>query len=132
MADLEQVAEPPGALVIELPQRDLGGQQPDWAGLEAQASWARERGAAVHLDGARLWESAAGYGQPPADVASLFDTVYVSFYKGLGALPGLLRGGPGGHHRRGTRVAAPDGRHAVRPVAERGVSAVLPGPAAAR
>jgi threonine aldolase len=94
VADLDQVAEPVGALVIELPQRDLGGQQPDWAGLEAQAGWARQRGAAVHLDGARLWESAAGYGQPPADVAALFDTVYVSFYKGLGALPGCCVAGP--------------------------------------
>ena len=94
VADLDQVAEPAGALVIELPQRDLGGQQPDWAGLEAQAGWARERGAAVHLDGARLWESAAGYGRPPADVAALFDTVYVSFYKGLGALPGCCVAGP--------------------------------------
>jgi threonine aldolase len=94
LADLEQVAEPVGSLVIELPQRDLGGQQPDWAALEAQVSWARERGAAVHLDGARLWESAAGYGRPPAGIASLFDTVYVSFYKGLGALPGCCVAGP--------------------------------------
>jgi threonine aldolase len=94
LADLEEVAEPIGSLVIELPQRDLGGQQPDWAALEAQVSWARERGAAVHLDGARLWESAAGYGRPPADIAGLFDTVYVSFYKGLGALPGCCVAGP--------------------------------------
>ena len=94
VADLDQVAEPAGALVIELPQRDLGGQQPDWAGLEAQAGWARGRGAAVHLDGARLWESAAGYGKPPAEIAALFDTVYVSFYKGLGALPGCCVSGP--------------------------------------
>jgi threonine aldolase len=94
LADLEQVAEPVGSLVIELPQRDLGGQQPDWATLNAQLGWARERGAAVHLDGARLWESAAGYGKPPADIAGLFDTVYVSFYKGLGALPGCCVAGP--------------------------------------
>src|ERR1700735_4074574 len=94
VADLDQVAEPVGALVIELPQRDLGGQQPDWAGLAGAAGGARERGAAVHLDGARLWESAAGYGKPPADVAALFDTVYVSFYKGLGALPGCCVAGP--------------------------------------
>jgi threonine aldolase len=94
VTDLEQVAEPVGSLVIELPQRDLGGQQPDWAALQAQAAWARERGAAVHLDGARLWESAAGYGKPPADIAALFDTVYVSFYKGLGALPGCCVAGP--------------------------------------
>jgi threonine aldolase len=92
--DLTPIAEPPAALLIELPQRDLGGQQPEWAELEALISWARGRGAAVHLDGARLWESAAGYGQPPAAIASLFDTVYVSFYKGIGALSGCCVAGP--------------------------------------
>jgi threonine aldolase len=92
--DLDPVAEPVAALLLELPQRDLGGQQPAWADLEAQVAWARERGAAVHLDGARLWESAAGYGKAPGEVAALFDTVYVSFYKGLGALPGCCVAGP--------------------------------------
>ena len=47
-----------------------------------------------HLDGARLWESAAGYGRSPGEVAALFDTVYVSFYKGVGALPGCCVAGP--------------------------------------
>ena len=54
----EQVAEPPAALLLELPQRDLGGQLPAWDDLAAQVAWARERGAAAHLDGARLWEAA--------------------------------------------------------------------------
>ena len=92
--DLAAIAEPPAALLIELPQRDLGGQQPDWDDLRAQTGWASERGAAAHLDGARLWESAAGYGRPPGEVAALFDTVYVSFYKGIGALPGCCLAGP--------------------------------------
>src|SRR6516164_2293951 len=92
--DLTAIAEPPGALLIELPQRDLGGQQPDWDDLRAQTGWAAERGAAAHLDGARLWESAAGYGRPPAEIAALFDTVYVSFYKGIGALAGCCLAGP--------------------------------------
>jgi threonine aldolase len=94
MDDLTAIAEAPAALLIELPQRDLGGQQPDWADLEAQVAWARDRGAAVHLDGARLWESAAGYQRAPAEIAALFDTVYVSFYKGIGALPGCCVAGP--------------------------------------
>src|ERR1700733_7710974 len=94
LADLTVVAEAPAALVIELPQRDLGGQQPGWEDLEAQAVWARARGAAVHLDGARLGESAAGYERPHAEIAALFDTVYVSFYKGLGALAGCCLAGP--------------------------------------
>jgi len=63
LGDLEAVAEPLAALLLELPQRDLGGQQPAWEDLRAQAAWAREHGAAVHMDGARLWESAAGHGR---------------------------------------------------------------------
>ena len=94
VADLAEIAEPVAALVLELPQRDIGGQQPGWDELAAQCAWARAGGSAVHLDGARLWESAAGYGRPPAEIAALFDTVYVSFYKGIGALPGCCVAGP--------------------------------------
>jgi threonine aldolase len=94
LADLTPIAERPAALLIELPQRDLGGQQPDWADLTAQVGWARDRDAAVHLDGARIWESSAGYGRPPAEIAALFDTVYASFYKGLGGLAGCCVAGP--------------------------------------
>jgi threonine aldolase len=94
LEDLEGVAEPPAALLLELPQRDLGGQMPSLDDLFAQVSWARDRGAAVHLDGARLWEAAAGYRRTPAEIAQFFDTVYVSFYKGVGALPGCCVAGP--------------------------------------
>jgi threonine aldolase len=94
LADLEAVAERPAAVLWELPQRDLGGQIPEWADLVAQTTWARGRGAAVHLDGARLWEATAGYERTPAEIADLFDTVYVSFYKGVGALPGCCVAGP--------------------------------------
>src|ERR1022692_940431 len=92
--DLVAIAEPVAALLIELPQRDIGGQQPAWDDLAAQCDWATSTGAAVHLDGARLWESAAGYGRPLGEIAALFDTVYVSFYKGIGALPGCCVAGP--------------------------------------
>jgi threonine aldolase len=94
LSDLTAVAEAPAALVLELPQRDLGGQLPPWDDLRAQTDWARERGAAVHLDGARLWEASAGYGRAPAEIADLFDTTYVSFYKGIGALAGCCLAGP--------------------------------------
>jgi threonine aldolase len=94
MDDLRAIAEPPAALLLELPQRDIGGQQPEWDDLAAQVNWARERGAAAHMDGARLWESSAGYGRSPAEISALFDTVYVSFYKGIGALPGCCVAGP--------------------------------------
>jgi threonine aldolase len=90
---LEAVAETPAALLLELPQRDLGGHLPEWDELLAQVAWARERGAAVHLDGARLWECTPYYQRSPAAIAALFDTVYVSFYKGLGALSGCCVAG---------------------------------------
>src|SRR4026208_1549676 len=50
-----------GALLLELPPRELGGQLPAWDDLVAQVAWAHDQGAAVHLDGARLWESAPFY-----------------------------------------------------------------------
>jgi threonine aldolase len=91
-AQLASVAEPVAALLIELPQRDLGGTLPAWDELVAQVQWARDHGAATHLDGARLWEaapySAATASRSIAEIAALFDTVYVSFYKGLGAIAG--------------------------------------------
>ena len=93
VADLAAVAEPVAALLIELPQRDLGGAQPPFDDLRTLVDAARDRGAAVHLDGARLWESAAGYDVAPAEVAALFDSVYVSFYKGLGGLSGCALAG---------------------------------------
>ena len=92
LGTLNDIKEPIGALLIELPQRDIGGYLPTWKELSAQVNWARERGAALHLDGARLWEAAPYYATSAkkslADIADLFDTVYVSFYKGLGGISG--------------------------------------------
>jgi threonine aldolase len=93
-ADLDDVHEPLAALLLELPQREIGGPLPEWDELSAQTTWARERQVAVHLDGARLWESTAYYGRTPSEVADLFDTVYVSFYKGLGGIAGACLAGP--------------------------------------
>lgn len=93
-ADLDAIAEPVGALLLELPQREIGGQLPPWVELDRQAAWARERGVAIHLDGARLWESRPFYGRTYAQIAALFDTVYVSFYKILGGIAGAALAGP--------------------------------------
>lgn len=93
-ADLEEVTEPVAALLLELPQRWIGGQLPSREALEEQVALARERGWKLHLDGARLWESAPFYGCEVDRLASLFDTVYVSFYKGLGGIAGALLAGP--------------------------------------
>jgi threonine aldolase len=96
LSDLAAVHEPPAALVIELPQRDLGGHLPSWSELGDLVAWARAAGAAVHMDGARLWEAQPFYDRPLAEIAALFDTVYVSFYKGLGALAGCCVAGDQG------------------------------------
>lgn len=96
-AHLATVGEPIAAVLIELPQRDLGGTLPEWDELVAQVQWARDHGAAAHMDGARLWEAAPYYqataSKSMVDVADLFDTVYVSFYKGLGAIAGCCVAG---------------------------------------
>jgi threonine aldolase len=92
--DLKGVREPLAALLLELPQRDLGGQLPTWRELAAQAKWARTNGHALHLDGARLWQCGPFYRRPLREIAALFDTVYVSLYKDLGGLGGCLLAGP--------------------------------------
>jgi threonine aldolase len=90
LGDLESVHEPLAALLIELPQREIGGRLPAWDDLVALVDAARQQGAAVHLDGARLWECGPWYNRPLSEVAALFDSVYVSFYKGLGGLSGSI------------------------------------------
>ncbi len=94
LEDLQAVKEPIAALLLELPQREIGGQLPTWDDLQAQVTWARVRGAALHMDGARLWESAPFYDRLYAEIAGLFDSVYVSFYKGIGAIAGAALAGP--------------------------------------
>ena len=93
LADLRAVSEPLAAVLFELPQREIGGRLPAWDDLVEQVAWVRAQGAAVHLDGARLWESTPFYERTPAQIAALFDSVYVSFYKGLGALAGACLAG---------------------------------------
>src|SRR6266700_1199833 len=88
--DLKNVKEPLGALLIELPQREIGGQLPSWEALAEIISWGREQGIPMHLDGARLWESQPFYKRSYAEIAALFDTVYVSFYKILGGIAGAV------------------------------------------
>jgi threonine aldolase len=90
----EAVKERLAALLIELPIREAGGQLPSWGELETLKQTIREAGTRLHLDGARLWECAAHYGRSYAEICAGFDSCYVSFYKGIGALPGAMLLGP--------------------------------------
>jgi threonine aldolase len=92
--DLKAVAEPIGALLLELPQRELGGLLPTWDELSEMSTWAHEQQIPLHMDGARLWECKPFYQRPYAEIAGLFDSVYVSFYKILGGISGAVLAGP--------------------------------------
>ena len=83
-----------GAALLELPLRDGGYLLPSWEELEAFSLACSDRGVPLHLDGARIWESAPHLGHSPAEIAALADTVYVSFYKGLRGLAGAVVAGP--------------------------------------
>ncbi|MFL9650262.1 threonine aldolase family protein [Exiguobacterium chiriqhucha] len=81
-------------LLIELPQRELGGYLPPFDELEAISHLCRERGIRLHLDGARLLETLPYYEKTAEEICALFDSVYVSFYKGIGGIAGAILAGP--------------------------------------
>lgn len=95
-AELAALAEKPAVVVVELPLRRGGFRLPAWEELVAIRDWCRAEGVKLHLDGARLWESAPHYGRSLAEIAALGDSVYVSFYKGLGGLAGSMLAGAAG------------------------------------
>ena len=95
-ADLAAIPDRLGAVAMEVPMREIGGQNPPWEQLVAIKTHCRERGVHLHMDGARLWEAAAGYGRPLPDIAAGFDSVYVSLYKGIGGLGGAVLAGSRG------------------------------------
>lgn len=92
-ADLAELPGRLGAVTLELPLRDGGHLLPTWEELTAFAAACRDREAPLHLDGARLWESAPHLDHPLADIVGVADTAYVSFYKGLGGLAGAAVAG---------------------------------------
>lgn len=82
------------SLLVELPAREIGGKLPTWDELVELSQLCRNRGIRLHLDGARVWQVAPAYGRSLSEIAALFDSVYVSFYKDVGALPGAMLLGP--------------------------------------
>lgn len=89
--DIKQVDKPLSSIVVELPMREIGGKLPPWDDLVKQREIAAGRNTKLHLDGARLWETLSFYtDRTYADIAALFDSVYVSFYKGIGGIAGAM------------------------------------------
>jgi threonine aldolase len=58
--------------------------------LHAARVFTRERGLALHLDGARLYNAAIGSGVPAREIAKYFDSVSICLSKGLGAPVGSV------------------------------------------
>ncbi|MDA5561019.1 beta-eliminating lyase-related protein [Exiguobacterium sp. MMG028] len=81
-------------LLLELPQREIGGELPTFEELVAIHEHCREKGIYLHLDGARLFESLPYYEKEASEICALFDSVYVSFYKGIGGIAGAILAGP--------------------------------------
>ncbi|QJE02555.1 threonine aldolase [Massilia forsythiae] len=89
-ADIAAVPERLAALGLEIPMREIGGQLTAWDELQAIKAHCRRHDIHLHMDGARLWEAAAGYGRHVREIAAGFDSVYVSLYKGIGGLGGAM------------------------------------------
>lgn len=91
----EHERRPLGAVLVEVPYRETGGQLETLDDLAALSAWCRESGVALHLDGARLWDCGPAFAPASlAEVAGLCDSVYVSLYKALGAPGGAVLLGP--------------------------------------
>jgi len=93
-AEIRDLDEPFGTLMLELPLREAGFLLPTWDELTGTVRAGRDRDAIIHFDGARLWECPTHFGRPLDEIAALADSVYVSFYKSLGGLSGAALAGP--------------------------------------
>ena len=89
-----RVSRPVSVISIETPVRRRFGERFDQAELDRIATFARERGIRLHLDGARLFLQSACTGVDVAEYARPFDTVYVSLYKYFNSASGAILAGP--------------------------------------
>jgi threonine aldolase len=79
-----------GLLLLENTHNFHGGAIVPIGHLRTLRDVARERGARVHLDGARLWNAAVASGTPLHEYGAVADSVTVCLSKGLGAPAGSL------------------------------------------
>ncbi|NBI29878.1 threonine aldolase family protein [Chengkuizengella marina] len=93
MEDVLNMQEDVACLLLELPQREIGGQLPDFKTIEQISSYCRNEGIMLHLDGARIFEILPYYKKSAVEICNLFDSVYISFYKGIGGIAGAILAG---------------------------------------
>lgn len=91
--DVLNMKEDVACLLLELPQREIGGQLPDYEALEQISNYCRKKGIKLHLDGARLPEILPYYQKSATEICCLFDSIYISFYKGIGGIAGAILAG---------------------------------------
>ncbi|MGM0903773.1 MAG: threonine aldolase family protein [Bacillota bacterium] len=91
--DVLNIEEPVASILLELPQREIGGQLPSFETLKQISEYCQENGTKLHLDGARLLEVLPYYQKTAAEVCAFFDSVYVSLYKGIGGIAGAILAG---------------------------------------
>ncbi len=85
---------PPTTLIcLENTHNRAGGVVYPIEEIRAISSLAREKGIAMHLDGARLFNASVASGLPAREYAALFDSVSICLSKGLGAPAGSMVAG---------------------------------------
>jgi threonine aldolase len=82
--------QPLSVVVLENTHRSAGGRVWPLDELADVVAAARELGARVHLDGARIMNASVATGIPAADYGRLFDSVTLCFSKGLGCPLGAV------------------------------------------
>ncbi|MGD6801237.1 threonine aldolase family protein [Rossellomorea aquimaris] len=93
LEDIQNMKQEAAVVLLELPQREIGGQLPDFETLQAISAYCKEHGIKLHLDGARLLEVLPFYRKTAAEICTLFDSVYLSLYKGIGGIAGAILAG---------------------------------------
>jgi threonine aldolase len=89
-----RVAARVGVISIESPVRRKTGEQFAMDEMRKISAFARAQGIRLHLDGARMLLASAYTGTSPAEYSAMFDTVYISLWKGLNAASGAILAGP--------------------------------------
>lgn len=122
----------PALVCLETSHNDAGGAVLPLSHMQAVQALALAQGAAVHLDGARLFNAAVALGLAPRVLADAASTVAVCLSKGLSAPMGAVLVGPGpliqqarelrkmlGGSQRQVGIAAAAGRVAIHTMVKR-------------